>query len=488
MTIDLASGYPSPALIPVYQLQQAANTALSTPSIWKEGLKYGADAGYFPLRHSLAQWLTDFYNNDNTKPDAERICVTGGASQNLACILQVYTDPVYTKKIFIIEPAYFLSFRVFEDAGFGGRLKGIPEDDQGIDLAILEQSLKKEADVSLPGGSVSKPFKQPQPHRKLYRHVIYCVPTFSNPSGRVMSLNRRRELVRLARKYDALIVADDVYDFVHWEIETNNLADVSPTDDLTSSIDSQSSTSTPTFTPPSSSTSSLASLLPTMFKSIMPRLVDVDKILDGGPVDQFGNCVSNGSFSKIVGPGCRVGWAEGSHAFVYGLSQVGSTRSGGAPSQLASTFINGMLENGCITEHIQNILVPAYARRSNKLSRAIKEHLGPIGVTLPSWPSGIPNTQVASESTLIGGGFFIWLQLPSPLNSKEVAAAALLEGLSMGQGTSSALPDGNDGCGQYGNMLRLCFACEEEDLLLEAILILHRVILKCLSNASTVVR
>jgi DNA-binding transcriptional MocR family regulator len=154
MTIDLASGHPSPTLIPVHQLQKAANTALSTPSIWKEGLKYGADAGYLPLRHSLAQWLADFYNNDNTKPDAERICVTGGASQNLACILQVYTDPVYTKSIFVIEPAYFLSFRVFEDAGFGGRLKGIPEDNQGVDVAILEESLKQEADV--PKTSISE--------------------------------------------------------------------------------------------------------------------------------------------------------------------------------------------------------------------------------------------------------------------------------------------------------------------------------------------
>lgn len=104
-----------------------------------------------------------------------------------------------------------------------------------------------------------------------------------------MSLRRRQALVRLAREYDALIITDDVYDFLQW---------------------------------PSSLTSQSMSL----DKAVMPRIVDIDRCLDGGAekngADGFGNAVSNGSFSKICGPGLRTGWCEGTTKLAYGVSQT----------------------------------------------------------------------------------------------------------------------------------------------------------------------
>jgi len=135
-----------------------------------------------------------------------------------------------------------------------------------------------------------------------------------------------------------------------------------------------------------------------------------------------------------------------------------------------------MLQNGSITEHIHNTLAPAYARRFSKLTSAIKQYLAPIGVTLPSL------TTADESDDLSNGGFFIWLQLPSPLRGKEVAAAASLHGLILGEGTSSALPDGNDRYAEYEDMLRLCFACVDEYLLTEAMIILRRVVLECLAS------
>ena len=104
-----------------------------------------------------------------------------------------------------------------------------------------------------------------------------------------MSLTRRQELVRVAREYDALILTDDVYDMLQWPAST------------------QATHST-------------------LDKAVLPRIVDVDRSLEGGSerrgADGWGNAMSNGSFSKIVGPGVRTGWAEGTEKFVTGLSQT----------------------------------------------------------------------------------------------------------------------------------------------------------------------
>ena len=104
-----------------------------------------------------------------------------------------------------------------------------------------------------------------------------------------MSHLRRQQLVKLARAHDALVITDDVYDQLQW---------------------------------PASPTASKNSI----DTAVLPRLVDIDKGLDGGTersqADGFGNTVSNGSFSKIIGPGCRTGWAEGTEKFAWGLSQV----------------------------------------------------------------------------------------------------------------------------------------------------------------------
>jgi DNA-binding transcriptional MocR family regulator len=104
-----------------------------------------------------------------------------------------------------------------------------------------------------------------------------------------MSLRRRKELVSLAREYDALVITDDVYDFLQW-----------PSD--------------------------LSSQSMSLEKAVLPRVVDVDRYFDGGAerdgADGFGNAVSNGSFSKICGPGLRTGWCEGTAKLAYGVSQT----------------------------------------------------------------------------------------------------------------------------------------------------------------------
>lgn len=151
--INLLRGWPNPALLPVVQIKAATNVALSDPEIYTPGLLYGPDPGYEPLRRSLAAWLTTFYTPKDAV-SAERICITGGASQNLACILQVSTDPIYTRNIWMVSPTYFMACRIFEDSGFYGQLKSVPEDNEGVDIHFLKEGLRKSEEEAAARGNV----------------------------------------------------------------------------------------------------------------------------------------------------------------------------------------------------------------------------------------------------------------------------------------------------------------------------------------------
>jgi hypothetical protein len=139
--IDLLQGWPAPSMLPVSRLKRASHDVLSNNTIFETGLEYGPDEGHYPLRKNIASWLSQSYKT--TQPIlAERICITGGASQNLACVLQVFTDPAVTQMVWLVEPTYHLGMRIFEDAGFAGRLRGVPEDEDGIDVEALEGGLE----------------------------------------------------------------------------------------------------------------------------------------------------------------------------------------------------------------------------------------------------------------------------------------------------------------------------------------------------------
>ena len=140
--IDLLKGWPNPSLLPAAQIKAATSAALAVPSITTAGLLYGPDAGYEPLRKRIAAWLTDFYQPPKSIV-SDRICITGGASQNVACILQGFSDPIYTRNVWMASPTYFLAMRIFEDNGFAGRLRSVPEDKEGMSVEYLRLELQK---------------------------------------------------------------------------------------------------------------------------------------------------------------------------------------------------------------------------------------------------------------------------------------------------------------------------------------------------------
>ena len=142
----------------------------------------------------------------------------------------------------------------------------------------------------------------------------------------------------------------------------------------------------------------------------------------------------------------------------------GSSRSGGAPSQLTSTFISNLIESGDLQRHIFQTLQPTYARRYHSMISAIEEYLLPLGVTLPQ------------TSRDVVGGYFLWLSLPAPMQAEEVARRTQdEENLIVAPGPMFAVY-GDEKEVDLERKVRVCFSWEEEAMLAEGIQRLARVI------------
>ncbi|TVY25751.1 Uncharacterized protein LHYA1_G005310 [Lachnellula hyalina] len=422
--LDLSRGWPAPSLLPAAALLRASQTVLTDPNLFVPALQYGDDAGYELLRIAIAEWLQEFFSTPWTT--VGRICISGGASMALACILQVFTDPVYTQNVFLVTPTYFLAFKVFEDNGFTGKLKGVPEDAEGIDIEYLEQCLLAQDIASRNGFSQPPTGISRTPQRKLFRNIIYCVPTFSNPSTKSMSIRRRQQLVQIARDHDSLVIADDVYDHLRWAPHTSSRNESAP--------------------------------------PVLPRLVDIDHEMGGGTqrpgADGFGNVVSNGSFSKIIGPGCRTGWTEATDSFTVELSQCGSTLSGGSPSQLTGVIVCQMLKEGALLRQLNEVMIPSLQRRHWLMRIAVQKYLIPQGASM-------------SDSN---GGYFIWITLPTPISAKDFTIrAASDEDVIVAPGDIFEVSSDKGGF-RFDREIRLCFAWELEEALAVGVKSLGRVL------------
>lgn len=156
------------------------------------------------------------------------------------------------------------------------------------------------------------------------------------------------------------------------------------------------------------------------------------------------------------------------------LQYRGSSRSGGAPSQLSSTLVDQLLPSGILERHIKQELVPAYRERYNRLMGAIEEHLLPLGFRVPA------------GNQPISGGYFIWLDLPLPLTGDLLAQEALAdEKLMIGRGTLFQVQgDRSEDFRTFEHSIRLCFAYERFELLYEGVERLAAVARRMLSSES----
>ncbi|OTB02553.1 hypothetical protein M426DRAFT_13344 [Hypoxylon sp. CI-4A] len=440
--INLLIGRPTPRLQAADKLAVASQAVLSRPEKSDWALTYGPDHGEDDIREHIGTWLGQKYQSLPGPVTKDRIIITNGASGALGAILQKFTDPLYTRCTFIVEPTYFLAIQSFLDAGFGPKMQGVPEDDEGIDLEFLQGRLDEEESKHTNNSQDTEvPSTKPSNlgYKKIYKYVLYVVPTLSNPSGKTMSMHHRKALVELARKYDILIIADDVYDFLAW-----------PADDK----------------------------LAQEGLELPPRLVDIDRQMAG--TSEFGNTVSNGSFSKLVAPGLRAGWCEATPSFIHSLSTAGATTSGGCQSQYTSFLIDEMLVSGTLEQHVQNVLIPTYRKRYNVLVNAVKTYLYPLGIKIAT---GLPYEANAKDRdgnqvrTALAGGFFMYINFPDDESFPTADVINRIGGdefaLKIAPGEIFAVKGDAESYRRadltFNRGTRLCWAWNEEEDLVEAI-------------------
>lgn len=392
--INFFKGHPSNRLLPNNEIIEATRQLLEQPARPYDSqtenrhpLTYGSDEGALWVRDIICQFNNNeiFHSDQSMKCSSrpEYLNLTSGASYGILNILLQTTlaHNGFTKHAFIISPTYFLINDCFIDAGFGNdKLTAIDEipERNTIDFDLLESKLKY-SESSDNNNNKEEGGENKYTHlkdtiinnektngydKKIYKYVLYCVPTFANPSGMTFSLDTKLKLIELARKYDMLIITDDVYDILNYENVPKN------TDSLQ--------------------------------MSVPKRLVHLDRETNNDP-NSYGNTISNSTFSKIIAPGLRFGYQESINSkLVTQLSKGGANVSGGTPSQLNSMIVGTLLQNGDAIKIINN-LISTYSKRSRTLYDAIGKYL-PRDTTYQ----------------LMKGGYFTWVTLPKGYNAVEI--------------------------------------------------------------------
>ena len=178
--VSLSAGNPSPDAFPIKELEEISARLFKEKPI--ELLQYSITEGYAPLRSYLLKYMKEKYNIGTENDD---ILITTGAQQ----IMDFATKSLVNEGDVIITeaPSFIGSLNTFRS--YNARLVGVEVESDGMNMEKLEQALQSNNNV----------------------RFIYTIPNFQNPSGVTMSLEKRKKLYELAKKYSVLIVDDNPY-------------------------------------------------------------------------------------------------------------------------------------------------------------------------------------------------------------------------------------------------------------------------------------
>ncbi|MCC8022183.1 MAG: PLP-dependent aminotransferase family protein [Clostridiales bacterium] len=354
--IPLAAGNPAEEAFPVEAVRRISQEILEEQGA--AALQYGITEGYEPLRRRLSDYLQ---GKERLFGEDDQLLITSGAQQVMDLAAKVLCNEgdciVCESPSFVGALNSFRSYHV--------RLRGVPVEADGMCMEALEQALREEERV----------------------RFIYTIPNFQNPSGATMSLEKRRRLYELARRYNVLIVEDNPY------------GDLRVSGKPVASVKS---------------------------------------------MDADARVIYAGSFSKILSPGLRVGYAV-VPAPVASKMVVGKQASDVHTPVFNQMIVERWMERYDMEAHIRN-LQAIYRRKLAVLCDALDDKLaGFLHYHRPE------------------GGLFVWGELPEGVDMPDFCRRAAQAGVAVVPGTAF-LPDASAPCSH----VRMNFSTPSDEAMVRA--------------------
>jgi 2-aminoadipate transaminase len=288
--VSFAGGFPDPAMFDVEGIKEASNKALTEEP--GGALQYGATEGYGPLREQLSAFMATKGAKD-VAPD--QLIVTTGSQQALDLLGKTMISP--GDKVIVEGPTFLATIQCFRL--YGAELISAPIDANGVKTDELEKLIAQ--------------------HKPKF---VYLIPTFGNPSGALLSLERRKQVLEMAVKHNTLIVEDDPYgDLYFGEAPPPSLLALSPT---------------------------------------VP-----------GSRELLAHC---GSLSKVLSPGLRVGWMI-APAELLAKATMCKQFSDAHTSTFAQATAAQYLKAGRMPNTLKNVR-KVYGERALAMGAALKRELG----------------------------------------------------------------------------------------------------------------
>jgi 2-aminoadipate transaminase len=336
--ISLAGGLPDTSTFPASTF--AAQMTRIAQESTAEALQYGPTEGFAETVDCILQVM----GAEGMLPDPDDVIVTTGGQQAIDLICKTLVDP---GDVVVCEaPTYPGAVPVF--CSYQAEVIQIECDEDGMKIEELEAVLAR-----LDGEERRPKF-------------VYSVPSFQNPAGVTLSLERRRRLVELARQRELLVVEDNPYGLLRFGGEP----------------------------------------LPPLYQ------------LDGGDF-----VIYVGTFSKILSPGIRLGWAVAPPPVMEKIV-LGKQASDLCTSTLTQHFVREYFAEGRWREYVDS-LVEIYRDRRDAMVESLREHFP----AQASW-------------TEPEGGLFIWATLPDYIDTGDLLAKALREDVAFVPGQAAYVEDG----------------------------------------------